>query len=70
MSYSICCRYYEAALKETVKIAQYNRSLFTYVVDILNKEAVFTFAEEVIEEHGKVDGIIQPFVYLNECLLK
>lgn len=60
------------ALKETVKIAQNNKSLFTYVVDISNKEAVFTFAEKVVDEHGNVDGIInnagiiQPFINLNE----
>jgi short-subunit dehydrogenase len=42
------------------------------VVDISNKEAVFAFAEKVIEKHGKVDGvinnagIIQPFIHLNE----
>lgn len=60
------------ALKETVKIAQNNKSLFTYVVDISNNEEVKTFAEKVVEEHGRVDGIInnagiiQPFIYLNE----
>ncbi|MFA9379223.1 MAG: SDR family NAD(P)-dependent oxidoreductase [Lachnotalea sp.] len=60
------------SLKETVKIAQNNKSLFTYVVDISNREAVFAFAEKVIKEHGKVDGIInnagiiQPFIHLNE----
>lgn len=62
----------EDALKETVRLAENSKRLFTYVVDISNKEAVFTFAEKVIEEHGTVDGIInnagiiQPFTYLNE----
>jgi short-subunit dehydrogenase len=61
----------EEALKETVEIANSNR-LFTYKVDISNREAVFAFAEQVNEEHGKVDGlinnagIIQPFIPLNE----
>lgn len=62
----------EEALKETVKIAENSKRIFTYVVDISNKEAVFSFAEKVIEEHGKVDGIInnagiiQPFIDLND----
>jgi len=62
----------EEALKETVNRAGNNKRLFTYVVDISKKDSVFAFAEQVIEEHKKVDGIInnagiiQPFVYLNE----
>ncbi|WOO36735.1 SDR family oxidoreductase [Anaerocolumna sp. AGMB13020] len=63
----------EVALKETVKLAGgEGKRLFTYVVDISDKAAVFAFAENVIKDHGKVDGIInnagiiQPFVYLNE----
>lgn len=62
----------EDALKETMKIAQNSKSLFIYVVDISDKDAVFSFAEKVIKEHGKVDGIInnagiiQPFIHLNE----
>lgn len=62
----------EEALMETVKISGNSKRLFTYVVDISNKDAVFTFAETVVKEHGKVDGIInnagiiQPFIYLNE----
>lgn len=60
------------ALNETVKMAGNNNKLFVYQVDISNKEAVFTFAEQVIKEHKKVDGIInnagiiQPFIHLNE----
>lgn len=60
------------ALKETVKISGNNNRLFIYVVDISNKEAVDSFAEKVIKEHEKVDGIInnagiiQPFTHLNE----
>ena len=60
------------ALNETVEMAGKNPRLFTEVVDISNKEAVFAFAKNAIEKYGKVDGIInnagiiQPFVYLNE----
>jgi len=59
-------------LNETAKIAGNSEKLFTYVVDISNKEAVFSFAEKVVKEHEKVDGIInnagiiQPFIHLNE----
>lgn len=62
----------EDALKETVRKSKENTKLFTYVVDISNKSDVFAFADKVIKEHGKVDGIInnagiiQPFVYMNE----
>lgn len=62
----------EEALKETVRLTGNNKRLFTYVVDISNKDAVFEFADKVVEEHKKVDGIInnagiiQPFIYLNE----
>lgn len=62
----------EEALKETVKKAGNSKRLFTYVVDISNREAVFAFAEKVMEEHKIVDGIInnagiiQPFIHLNE----
>lgn len=61
-----------SALQETVKISGNNKKLFIYVVDISDKEAVNAFAEKVMEEHKKVDGIInnagiiQPFIYLNE----
>ena len=60
------------ALKETVHLAQNNKSLFTYIVDISNRESVFAFAKKVVEEHGMIDGIInnagiiQPFIHLNE----
>lgn len=60
------------ALKETVKIAGNSKQLFTYIIDISNKEAVFALAEKIAGEHGKVDGvinnagIIQPFIHLNE----
>ncbi len=60
------------ALQETVRLAEGSNRLFTYVVDISDREAVFAFAEKVIKEHGKVDGvinnagIIQPFIHLNE----
>jgi len=60
------------ALEETVRIAGKNPKLFTEVVDISNKEAVFAFAKNAIEKYGIIDGIInnagiiQPFVHLNE----
>lgn len=60
------------ALNETVKIAGNNKRLFVYKVDISNQKEVNTFAEQVIKEHKKIDGIInnagiiQPFVHLNE----
>lgn len=60
------------SLKETSSIAGNSKRLFTYVLDISNREAVFTFAEKILEEHGKVDGIInnagiiQPFIHLDE----
>lgn len=62
----------EAALKETERIAGNSNSLFTYVVDISNKDAVFAFAKNVVDEHKRIDGIInnagiiQPFIHLNE----
>ncbi|WKY43758.1 SDR family oxidoreductase [Eubacteriaceae bacterium ES2] len=60
------------ALEETRKIAGKNSKLFTEVVDISNKEAVFAFANAAIEKYVKIDGIInnagiiQPFIHLNE----
>lgn len=60
------------ALDETVQMAVKNPRLFTEVVDISNKEAVFAFAKNAIEKYGKIDGIInnagiiQPFVELND----
>ena len=42
----------EAALKETRKKSGDNPRLSSYVVDISNKEGVFTFADQVMEEHG------------------
>ncbi|MFT4146471.1 MAG: SDR family NAD(P)-dependent oxidoreductase [Mobilitalea sp.] len=62
----------EEALKETERLTGNNKRLFTYVVDISNNDMVKEFAENVMAEHGKVDGIInnagiiQPFIYLNE----
>ncbi len=62
----------DAALKDTVKKAGNSKRLFTYVVDISNREAVFAFAQKAIEEHKNIDGIInnagiiQPFIHLNE----
>ncbi len=60
------------ALNETVKLANNNDRLFVAKLDISNRDQVNSFAEKVIEEHGKIDviinnaGIIQPFIPLNE----
>jgi len=60
------------ALDETVRISGNNEKLSIHVVDISNKQSVFSFAEEVILKYGKVDGlinnagIIQPFVNLKD----
>ena len=62
----------EDALMETALEAVDSRRLYHYVVDISDREAVFRFADAVIKEHGKVDGIInnagiiQPFLSLKE----
>lgn len=59
------------ALKATVQIAGNNPKLFTEVVDISNKEAVFDFSNDAIRKYIKIDGIInnagiiQPFIHLN-----
>lgn len=65
----------EESLQETARISGNNKKLFTYVVDISNKDAVFSFAKNIISEHGKVDGvinnagIIQPFIHVNDLEL-
>lgn len=62
----------QAALKETYKISGNSEKLLTRVVDITNKEAVLSFAEEIISSLGHIDGvinnagIIQPFVQLKD----
>lgn len=62
----------EEALKETVRISGNSKRLYTYLVDISNRETVFSFADQIKEQHGKVDGlinnagIIQPFIPLND----
>lgn len=62
----------EAALQETCRIAGEGMPLFTYVVDISNRDKVFAFAEQVKQDHPNIDGIInnagiiQPFVNFNE----
>lgn len=60
----------EAALEETVRLASNSNRLFTYVVDVRNRESVFEFANKLIEEKKEIDGlinnagIIQPFINL------
>lgn len=60
-------------LEETKKLAgDKKENIFTYVVDITDKNAVEKFAQNVISEHKHVDGlinnagIIQPFVKVND----
>lgn len=63
------------ALHETVKIAENSKKLFIYKVDISDCEAVHLFADKVIKEHKKIDGIInnagiiQPFIHLKDLEL-
>lgn len=60
------------ALNETAKLAGNGQPLFIYKVDISDREAVQSFAEDLIKEHENIDGIInnagiiQPFIHLNE----
>ena len=63
----------QAALQATVELAGDKKAnLSTHIVDITDKEAVEALPEQVIAQHGAVDGninnagIIQPFVKLNE----
>jgi len=62
----------EEALKETSELAGERRNnLSTHVVDITDRDAVARLPEQVVAEHGAVDGlinnagIIQPFVRVN-----
>lgn len=58
-------------LDETAALANSNL-LFTYPLNITNKDAVFAFADEAIKKHQTIDaiinnaGIIQPFVRVND----
>ena len=63
----------EAALQETAGLAGDKKSkLSTHVLNITDKAAVDSFPEQVISQHGVVDGlinnagIIQPFVRVNK----
>jgi short-subunit dehydrogenase len=63
----------ESALQETAQLAGVNQDrLSTHVVNITEKAAVEALPDQVVAEHGAVDGlincagIIQPFVRLNE----
>lgn len=62
----------ESALMETKKLAGDKvDNLFTHVLNITDKEAVFTFVETIIATHKGIDGIInnagiiQPFIRVN-----
>lgn len=63
----------ETSLAETRSLAGANATnLSTHVLNITDKQAVEKFPEEVIKQHGAVDGlincagIIQPFVRIND----
>lgn len=62
----------EEALNKTMKISKNSNRLFTYNVDISNKDEVFNFAKKAIENHERIDGIInnagviQPFINFSE----
>ncbi len=63
----------EASLKETLEMAeQHQDKLSLHVLNISDQNAVEALPEEVINNHGAVDGIInnagiiQPFVRLND----
>jgi len=63
----------ESALQETDRLAGDHRErLSTHIVNITDKDAVSALPEQVIAEHGAVDGIInnagiiQPFVRVSD----
>lgn len=63
----------EAALKETADHSEHRDGMiFTYPLDITDKEAVEQTAKMILSKHGHVDGlinnagIIQPFVKFND----
>lgn len=63
----------EEALEKTSELAGGRRgNLSTHVVDITDREAVARLPDQVVAEHGAVDGlinnagIIQPFVRVND----
>lgn len=60
-------------LEETAKLAATKAiNLFTYVIDITDRNAVEQFSARAVNEHGFVDGlinnagIIQPFIRVND----
>ena len=63
----------EAALQETVELAGNKKErLTTHIVNIADQGAVEAFRDEVLSQHGAIDGlinnagIIQPFVRVND----
>ena len=63
----------ESALQETVGLARDKKDkLSTHVVNVTDKDAVAALPEQVISQHGAVDGIINnagiihPFVRVND----
>lgn len=63
----------EKGLAETLELAgKYSESITTFKLDITDKDAVKTTVDQIIEDHGSVDGIInnagiiQPFKKLKD----
>lgn len=63
----------ESALRETLEFAGNRKdSLSMHVLDVADRDSVAELPEQVISEHGEVDGIInnagiiQPFVRVND----
>ncbi|GHU83586.1 hypothetical protein FACS189415_6160 [Bacteroidia bacterium] len=63
----------ESALQATMQLAGDNHDkLSTHLLDITNRDAVEAFANQAIERHGTIEGIVnnagimQPFVKVND----
>ena len=63
----------ETALQETIDLSGSQRDrLSTHIVDITNRDAVAALPEQIIAEHGAIDGIInnagiiQPFIRVKD----
>ncbi|HJL14103.1 MAG TPA: SDR family oxidoreductase [Sandaracinaceae bacterium LLY-WYZ-13_1] len=53
------CDVNEAGLTETARMAEaLGRTVTRKVVDVADRKAVYTFADEVLTEHGRVDAIV------------
>lgn len=61
------------AMNETASLAgEHSKNLSTHLINIADKEQVYSFPQTVIDAHGTVDGIInnagiiQPFIKVND----